>query len=243
MTPLVGLGDECLLWHVTEPRSVVVRVAPRWRSAAELAWAYRVAAALQVHVPEVVTPLSTRILDWRGHPVTIWPYVPGRQLSRDDPAHRAAAAALLARLHIAAFAVEKPGPRPPSGPGGPAEWPRSRCAPKLTDPALDSVLTQRGRAWAAIEDAPRGPVHGDFYRRNIHVHEGRLAIVDWDEASVDVLAAELAWAVWEFGHSGHEMDVHRAAAFLADYRRAGGPPYPQDLIVPWIRARLRREIL
>ena len=39
------------------------------------------------------------------------------------------------------------------------------------------------------------------------------------------------------------MDVHRAAAFLADYRRAGGPPYPQDLIVPWIRARLRREIL
>src|SRR5215470_11848994 len=79
-TPMVGLGEECELWHVTAPRPCVVRAAPPWRSAASLNWAYGAARALASHVPEVVLP--SRLLTWAGRAVTIWPYVAGRHLDR-----------------------------------------------------------------------------------------------------------------------------------------------------------------
>jgi len=246
-TPMVG-GDECLLWHVTTPRSLVVRAAPVWRSDAELRWAYEVAAALRTYVPEVVTPESPSIVRWRGRALTIWPYVPGRHLDRDRPGDRVAAARLLARLHRAALLVADPGTRPPSDPGGPADWPRIATAdwPRvataddMADPELDETLASWRAGAGAV--APRGPVHGDFYRRNILDCDGRLALLDWDEARIDALSVELAWSVWEFGHSGSALDPARACGFLDEYRRAGGPPYDTGMIVPFIRERLRWEV-
>src|SRR6185437_15239420 len=103
--------------------------------------------------------------------VTIWPFVPGRHLDRDNPAERAAAAGLLARLHRAALAVRSRGPRPIDRDAPPAR----------PDPTLAALPA----------DLPRGPVHGDFYRRNILVDGDRLALLDWDEVRLDALAAEL----------------------------------------------------
>ncbi len=238
-TPIVG-GDECLLWHVTAPRPVVVRAAPSWRSDAELRWAYGVAAALRAYVPEVVTPESAAIVRWRGRAVTVWPYVPGRHLDRERPDDRAAAARLLARLHRAALMVADPGNRPPNDPDGPTDWPRAATIDGMVDHELDDTLA----SWhtGAGVSAPRGPLHGDFYRRNLLVGSGPLALLDWDEARIDAVLVELAWSVWEFCHIGSAFDRDRARGFLADYRRAGGPPYDVGMIVPFIRERLRWEV-
>ncbi len=94
-------------------------------------------------------------------------------------------------------------------------------------------------------DAPVGVVHGDFYRRNLIWRGGRIVgVVDWDEARVDHFGAELAWSVWEFAKrsSGEAMHPDRAIAFLADYAAAGGPGFPDRMITPLIRERLRWEI-
>ena len=262
-TPILG-GDECLLWHVTAPRSLVVRAAPVWRSDAELRWAYGVAAALRAYVPEVVTPESPGIVRLRGRALTVWPYAAGRHLDRDRPDDRVAAARLLARLHRATVLVADPGNRPPSDPGGPADWPRiatadwtrtatadrpriatAGCqrvatADDLADPELDETLASWRAGAGGV--APRGPVHGDYYRRNILDCDGRLALLDWDDARIDAVSVELAWSVWEFGHSGSTLDPARARGFLDEYRRAGGPPYDAGMIVPFIRYRLRWEI-
>jgi len=87
-------------------------------------------------------------------------------------------------------------------------------------------------------------VHGGFSRRNIHVTDaGALRLLDWDDARIDVLVSELAWSVWEFAHRRHELDMDRAVRFLSAYRAAGGPGYDVEVIVPFIRDRLRTEIL
>jgi Ser/Thr protein kinase RdoA (MazF antagonist) len=249
-TPIVGAGDECLLWHVMAPRPLVVRAAPAWRSEAELRWAYGVAAALQAYVPEAVTPESPDILRWRGRAVTIWPYIPGRHLDRDRPDDRVAAARLLARLHQAALLIDDPGPRPPSAdrPSSGRPQPSSSVPSRdLVDAELDSALASWRAGAGAI--AHRGPVHGDFYRRNVLSRRDvlasgdRLALLDWDDTRVDALSVELAWSVWEFGHVGPALDMPRVLAFLDDYRRAGGPPYDLGMIVPFIRERLRWEVM
>jgi Ser/Thr protein kinase RdoA (MazF antagonist) len=244
-TPILDAGDECLLWHVAAPRSLVVRAAPPWRSAAELRWAYQVAGALREYVPEVVVPASPVIARWRGRAVTIWPYAPGRQLDRHRPDDRFVAAALLARLHQATLAIPDPGRRPASEIGGPADRTGSEDRDGITDPDLDTTLARW--LFRGSRSAPRGAVHGDFYPRNIHVHEppigdGGLALLDWDDARVDVLGAELAWAAWEFCHDDDTVEMSDLAVFLDAYRRAGGPPYEPEMIVPWIRERLRLEI-
>ena len=110
----------------------------------------------------------------------------------------------------------------------------------MADPELDAALASWRAGPGAV--APRGPVHGDFYRRNVLDCGGRLALLDWDEARTDAVSVELAWAVWEFGHSHSALDPSRAGGFLDEYRRAGGPPYDAEMIVPFIRDRLRCEV-
>ena len=165
--------------------------------------------------------------------MTVWPHVPGRHLDRDDPIERAAAADLLARLHRAALAVRPGGPRPVD-----RDAPPARPDATLADAELDATLA------TLPPDLPRGPVHGDFYWRNILVDGGRLALLDWDEARLDAVVTELAWSVWEFAKTpgGDALDEARAAGFLAAYEGAGGPAYPRNMIVPLIRANLRAEL-
>ena len=202
-TPIVG-GDECLLWHVTAPRSLVVRAAPSWRSDAELRWAYGVAAALRTYVPEVVTPESPAIVRWRGRAVTIWPYVPGgisivtgRMIV--PPPHG------LARLHRAAA---RSGRRIRARCGVTDRRTsirvarrigrRSHAVDDIVDPELDDTLAS-WRIGAGARAARAGA------RRLLPAQPPRsatvrLALLDWDEARIDAVSVELAWSVWEFGH-------------------------------------------
>ena len=69
------------------------------------------------------------------------------------------------------------------------------------------------------------------------------AVIDWSEARVDVLARELAWATWEFGHdeTSRELDIDRARTFLAGFRAVSGSWEPGfgDVLVPLMRVELR----
>ncbi|NYE70729.1 Ser/Thr protein kinase RdoA (MazF antagonist) [Microlunatus parietis] len=90
-----------------------------------------------------------------------------------------------------------------------------------------------------------GLVHGDFYSRNLLVRDGRIAgLIDWDDARLERLDAELAWATWELGKTptGDALLLDHAARFLETYRHADGPGQPGADFIRLIRARLIGEL-
>jgi Ser/Thr protein kinase RdoA (MazF antagonist) len=243
-TPILGGGDECLLWRVAAPRPLVVRVSAPRRRRADLAWAFTAAVAFARQLPEAISPLSTvdgaYVVDWDGAPVSLWPYIPGEHLNRERPDARAQAARLLARLHQTARRL----PTTPTRPAGqPADAVSTVSLDDVADPDLDRLM-DRWRTGGALA-WPGGIVHGDFYRRNLLWHDGRITgLIDWDDARLDRFVTELAWATWELAKNpaGDRIQPDRAAAFLATYRAAGGPAFPHDMIGPLIRYQLREEI-
>jgi Ser/Thr protein kinase RdoA (MazF antagonist) len=239
--PLIGNGDECELWRVDASPPVVVRLSPPWRSVAGLAWTHRVARTLAVGNAEVICPLpgldGTTIFAWRDRPVSVWPYVQGHTLNRDDANQRTAAAGLLARLHRSALSTSDLNDAPP------APIPPDARVRTLPDPELDAELTRWHDGGARAE--PRAVVHGDFYRRNILCRAGKIVgLIDWDDAHVDLLAAELAWATWELAKAptGDMILIDRASCFIAAYQAADGPVTSTAMLVPLIRDHLRLEV-
>ena len=235
--PILDGGDECRLWRLD---SIVVRLSPQWRTVEELAWTHRVAAALGASVPEVTRPVpaidGTTAFSWQRAPVSVWPFVDGIPLDREEQPQRARAARLLGRLHRAA-ATAPPMPDRPVSPAARA------AGSALPDPALDAWL----QTWRAIQarHEPSGVLHGDYYRRNILCRAGQIVgLLDWDDARSDLLITELAWATWELAKSpdGTALLVERAADVAAEYRRAGGPARPSAALVPLIREHLRYEV-
>lgn len=241
-TPLLGAGDECLIWRLVGPLDAVVRVSPSWRSKQELTWAFSVANSFRRHVPEATVPLPAAdgesVVMWGDRPVSVWLFIDGLQLDRDNHRQRGEAARLLASLHRAALVMGRLEPRP-----GPQRI--LHIAPLqgvLSDPHLDVQLDLWHSSLA--ENAPHGPLHGDFYRRNILCRSDRaIGLVDWDDARLDYLETELAWAVWEFAKSPmDEWSPDRAADFLRAYEDADGPVQGSRFLIALIRNHLRDEV-
>ncbi len=90
----------------------------------------------------------------------------------------------------------------------------------------------------------RGPVHGDFYRRNLLCRSDAIVgLLDWDDARDDYLETELAWSVWEFAKDPmDDWSQDRAADFLSAYLAHGGPVQPSRHVIPLIRGHLRHEV-
>lgn len=105
----------------------------------------------------------------------------------------------------------------------PCFWSADHDPPTLRDTELDAwhdAFTHGGNGRFT-----HGVVHGDFWADNIVWDAGRVAaVIDWSEARMDVLARELAWATWEFGHdeTSRELDVDRARTFLTGFRAVRG---------------------
>jgi Ser/Thr protein kinase RdoA (MazF antagonist) len=242
-------GEECEIWLVrSDQGQCVVRISPPWRSLTRLGWTHALLLALQPMLPVVIAPLrapnGSTLLIYHEHPVALFPYVDGQPVDREDPAQREAAARVLAHLHRVMLRVSVPDAAPVR------HLREAPLAPRIADPAAlhDAELD----TWHATLVQRRGtltcgPIHGDYYRRNLLVSRGVItAVLDWDDAHPDFLMQEVAWAAWEFGKTAAGVNWHpeRAHAFVETYRAAGGPCRADEYstLLPFIRWRLREEV-
>lgn len=65
-------------------------------------------------------------------------------------------------------------------------------------PADDAALVRA--AWRPFAAGPTCAIHGDVGGGNVLIHEGRAALIDWDEARVDVPA-------FDYAHLPSDVDV------------------------------------
>ena len=242
-------GEECEIWLATSDDGLfIVRISPGWRSLTQLGWTHTLMLSLRPLFPVVIAPLraadgSTFFL-YNGRLVALFPFIEGVPLDREQPAQRRAAAQLLARLHSAMLTVSAAPSQPQRYLTETAHLPRLEDPEALIDPEFDAwhaVLLQQPAAMTC------GPIHGDYYRRNLLVRDGVItAVLDWDYAHLDFLMQEVAWSTWEFCQtaSGDGLHPDRARAFVQAYREAGGPCKAEEfaLLIPFIRWRLREEI-
>lgn len=244
----VAPSDEAVAWRADGDRPLFIHQSPPWRTREELSWVHGLVARVARTFPQAVAPLTTTtggtFFEHAGALITLYPFVPGSHLDREEAAHRKAAARLLAELHRVLLDCDAP-PRPQPGPHSPwAALPRQPVPPELEDPELD--------VWRATllrhADLSRGLVHGDYYRRNLLWSVDRVVgVVDWHEARHDLLLAEVASATWELSKdaTSRSFSSERARAFLDAYAAADGPAEVRDrsLVVSLIRCRLREEAL
>lgn len=234
------------MWRVESiDGPLVVHASPAWRGKEELAWVHDLLRFTARQAPEAVAPLLARdgstLIAHRGWWLSLFPFVPGAFLDREDAVQREAAARLLARMHRAMLGWKAPGRRP-SPP--PARLPPIPDPSELVDAALDAW--RAGLAGSA-EPLAHGPIHGDYYRRNVLWHDGQISgVIDWFESRIAYLIDEVAWSTWEFAKTAAGDDLHldRAQDFLAAYLDEGGPVSPCEFqhVVPAIRWRLRAEV-
>lgn len=205
-----------------------------------------VASANRAGVP-CMTPLRTQsgrfAVGFEGGAVSLMGYALGQVLDRNNAREVESAATALARLHTRVPLPRRDRPSP--SPWDARFFPGDHDPEPLLDAGLDSwqiEFAQSGR------DRRRGLVHGDFYAANmICRNEAVVAIIDWAEARVDIIARELAFSIWEFGHNeaADALEPDRARTFVAAYRRAvGGTLEPgfAELLVPLMRAELRVNV-
>jgi len=239
-------GEEAQVWRVESiDGPLVVHASPAWRGTEELAWIHGLLRFTARQAPEAVAPLPARdgstLIPHQDWWLSLFPFVPGAFLDREDAVQREAAARLLARMHRAMLGWKAPGRRPNSTP---AQLPPIPDPPELVDAALDAW---RAGLAASVESLTRGPIHGDYYRRNVLWHDDRISgVIDWFESRIAYLIEEIAWSTWEFAKTAAGDDLHldRAQDFLAAYLDEGGPVSPREFqhVVPAIRWGLRDEV-
>lgn len=239
-------GDECLVWRVengTNP--LIVRVSPNWRTIEELQWVHDFTLHCRQTIPEAVAPVTTcvnsTLFVFESYPVTVFPFVEGDSLNTDNPALCQKAARLLARIHKAAATWHNKHSRPASKATRPEPLSRAEYPPVFQDAEFDAWEAELADSNLTIM-----PIHGDYYSRNVLATDERITgVIDWDEADINYLMAEVGWSVWEFAQvdSGDDLDDDKARAFLAAYFDED-PPCPKAEIqhtVNFIRLRLRNE--
>lgn len=242
-------GEECEIWLVrSDQGQCVVRISPQWRSLTRLGWTHALMVALRPLLPVVIAPLKapdgSTLFVHHEHPVALFPYVDGHPVDREDPAQREAAARLLAQLHQAMLTVSVPDAAPVRHQREAPLAPRNSDPAALHDVELDTWHATLMQRWGLLTC---GPIHGDYYRRNLLLSRGAItAVLDWDDAHPDFLMQEVAWSAWEFGKtaSGDNWHPERARAFVQAYRTAGGPCQADEysMLLPFIRWRLREEV-
>lgn len=240
-------GDECTIWRVTaNVGELIVRISPAWRTEAELRWVHSLTRHCAATIPEVVAPISAQdgstLFLFNDKSVSLYPYIEGVSLNTENAELRATAAHLLARIHATAQTWEEHGPRPSSRSTVPQPLPPAQYPPELVDHDLD--------AWhnslLSLTTLTVGPMHGDYYERNILCRDDRICgVIDWDECRVGPLILETGWCVWEFcqDHERDDLNAVWAQAFLQSYMAAAGPLREAELahVIPAIRWRLRNE--
>jgi len=208
---------------------VVLRVEQR--DPESVAWEHELTGFLAHDVPEVVTPLAaldgSTFAETDGIVVSVLPFVEGTSLDRDDGAQRLEVARLLARLHWVGRVWKRPRPDRPPFADLDLETNAWWDVRIIEMPPVLARAYERSCKWlAAAPWLGLGAVHGDVYRGNLRVRDGRIrGILDWEDARVDWPAWELANATWEFckDEACDQLDPERSSRFLNAYAEAEGP--------------------
>jgi homoserine kinase type II len=193
--------------------------------AAELPFYLDLMAHLARHgipCPAPIADLSDRYLgELNGKPAVLVTRLGGRSVERPGVAECGELGVVLARMHLAArsYSAYLDLPR------GPKWW---REAARDVAPFLDAsqaALLEKELAFQAgqrFPDLPRGPVHGDLFRDNALLEDGRVsAVFDFYFAGVHCLLYDVAvcandWCLVDPKSDGR-LDRARLQALLAGY--------------------------
>jgi Ser/Thr protein kinase RdoA (MazF antagonist) len=184
------------------------------------------------------------VVETENRPLSLFPFVEGAPLNRDDGSQRDQAAVLLARLQRHFIGSTGHGQRPPTSANAPGMRKPRQDPAGIFDPNLDRYLSEIHLERYHL----RAPIHGDFYRGNILCRDKRIqGLIDWDDCRIDELHQDFAWSIWEFAKdaaAGDRLDEGRAMRFVDVYRQSAGPVSTDELgfVVPLIRNHLRYEI-
>jgi homoserine kinase type II len=187
--------------------------------------------AIVAHVAarDVPTPSPLRVPDgatfatWRGHLVSMFPWVPGRTLGRADvtPAHAALVGGALAKLHLASagFPDQRPGRYEPEEIRRRVREVERLAHPELVGPiaVLGLALDELARERAAT--LPTGLIHGDLFIDNVLFTPagGLAALLDFEQASWGRFAYDVAVTTLAFGYGRHDFRADVTRALLEAY--------------------------
>ena len=172
--------------------------------------------------PAPIADLSDRYLQQlNGKPAVLVTRLAGKSIERPGAAECAELGMLLGRMHLAGRSY----PAYLDLPRGPKWW---REAARDVRPFLDSQKNAlleselQFQSQQRFPDLPRGPVHGDLFRDNALLDEGRVtAVFDFYFAGVDCLLYDLAvcandWCLAD-PVADERLDGARVQALLGGY--------------------------
>ncbi|ULH17930.1 phosphotransferase (plasmid) [Deinococcus sp. KNUC1210] len=195
LEPLTG-GVANDVWSVrVNGRLAVGRLGTR--SDADLAWESELLQHLDRHGLTVPTPIPT--LDGRlfVDGLVIMPFLEGQPPETEVDWRRAAD--VLRRLHaLTADWPQRPGWR------SSIDLLHAETCTKIDLRAMPAEGVARCRAaWARLVGSARCVVHGDPNPGNIRMTADRVALIDWDEAHLDVPDLDLV-----LPHNAADLDAH-----------------------------------
>jgi homoserine kinase type II len=193
-------------------------------------------AAIVAHVAvrgvPTPVPLATSdgepFLRWRGEWISLFPWFPGRTLTRLEvtPAHAAAVGTALAHLHAASvgFPDHRPGRYEP-----PEIARRLAHVAGLNRPELSAAVAtlEPELARLAAERAgelPTGLIHGDLFIDNVRYNGDSLsALLDFEQASWGRFAYDLAVTTLAFAYGRDDFRPEIVRALIDAYVAARPP--------------------
>jgi homoserine kinase type II len=191
------------------------------------------AAARGVPTPAPIVARDGRALaDWRGQLASVFPWVPGRTLSRGEvtPAHAALVGRALAALHLASdgYGDHRPGRYEPDEIRGRVERVAALGRAELDGPAAVLALALGDLESARAARLPTGIIHGDLFIDNVLYDEAdgapRLeALLDFEQASWGRLVYDLAVTTLAFAYGRDDFRPDVTRALLEAYAAARPP--------------------
>lgn len=181
------------------------------RSAADLAWETELLVHLDREGLAVPMPIPTADGARFGDGLVVMRHVDGGPPETEADWRRVAD--YLARLHQVTQAWgQRPGWR------GSTELLHADTGTRVDLRAMPAEGVARCRAaWARLAGRPTCVVHGDLNPGNIRITPDRVALIDWDEAHVDVPDLDLALPhdAARLGPAAHDVAAQASAAWEA----------------------------